>query len=147
MEWIPIVVQDVYASQYLKAILSTIDLVKGVSPPKNTDKFVTLWDAFAASAAFMYQICASNQYVEGLLNNPDSERLFNGFLMILEQLKDDDSKPTYSVKYHILRIFTVLCEKENPYFLDHFYKLACSSPTSILILEEAMSMYFIGNNQ
>ena len=56
-------------------------------------------------------------------------------------MKSEDGELAHSVKYHILRLFTVLCEKNKPYFLDKLYRMSCSQFLAETIINEASRKY------
>jgi hypothetical protein len=43
----------------------------------------------------------------------------------------------YRVRFHIFRILTVLCEKDEPYFLDYMGPLECSGAIASAVMKEA----------
>lgn len=135
-EWLTLVVEESLAQHYAGMVLQSMGLITNLPVPQ-PDEQSAPWSSFCEMASFLFHVCASDQYVALLLASPEGEKLCTAVSQILQALADDESPNACRIRYHILRILTVLCEKEEPYFLDYLGPLACSSTVADVVLKEA----------
>jgi len=135
-EWLAMVVEENTAQHYATMVLQAMALIQNLPVPAQ-DEQSAHWSCFCEMATFLFHVCTSDQYVALLLASPQGERLCVTISQILQTIAEDESPNACRIRYHILRILTVLCEKEEPYFLDYLGPLACGSTMADVVLKEA----------
>jgi len=125
-DWFPILLQPTTSDNYPKVMIQMIGILKGIPLVTGGSVAGRLWKCFCSLTSFLFHLSASDEYVSLLMSSPGADTLFSGLATILEKLSSNDKEMAYSVRYHILKIFTVLCEREDPFFLDNLHKMPSS---------------------
>ena len=135
-EWMKMIVEDSMAQSYAGMVLQAMELIAALPVPAANERSLP-WSCFCEMASFLFHVCSSDQYVALLLASPQGEKLCIAISQILQAISDDESPNACRIRYHILRILTILCEKEEPYFLDYLGPKSCSSAVADVVLKEA----------